>query len=98
VEAKEVLVNISNGSYNPSQISALVLRCVVLAFEELSGFREALIKFVRVDLSATIQLIYGTGGDGKDTLQYIHLASFAAAGAGIKVAKHGNYWVYFWFQ
>jgi anthranilate phosphoribosyltransferase len=47
---------------------------------------------IRVDLSAynTIDLC-GTGGDGKNTFN-ISLASLAA-GAGIKVAKHGNYGV-----
>ena len=64
-----------------------------VSIEELSGFREALLDLcIRIDLSAynTIDLC-GTGGDGKDTFNISTLASFVAAGAGIKVAKHGNY-------
>jgi anthranilate phosphoribosyltransferase len=96
-EAKNVLVNISNGSYNPSQISAFLTVYMMrsISIEELSGFRDALLELcIRVDLSAynTIDLC-GTGGDGKDTFNISTLASFVAAGAGIKVAKHGNYGV-----
>ncbi|PZX94758.1 anthranilate phosphoribosyltransferase [Flavobacterium aquariorum] len=96
-EAKNVLVNISSGSYNPSQISAFLTVYMMrsISIEELAGFREALLELcIRVDLSDynTIDLC-GTGGDGKDTFNISTLASFVAAGAGIKVAKHGNYGV-----
>lgn len=96
-EAKNVLVNISTGSYNPSQIASFLTVYMMrsISIEELSGFREALLELcIRVDLSAynTIDLC-GTGGDGKDTFNISTLASFVAAGAGIKVAKHGNYGV-----
>ncbi|UQD56594.1 anthranilate phosphoribosyltransferase [Flavobacterium sp. K5-23] len=96
-EAKNVLVNISNGSYNPSQISAFLTVYMMrsISIEELAGFREALLELcIRIDLSDynTIDLC-GTGGDGKDTFNISTLASFIAAGAGIKVAKHGNYGV-----
>ncbi len=96
-EAKEVLVNISSGQYNPSQIASFLTVYMMRnsTIEELSGFREALLELcIPIDFSAynTIDLC-GTGGDGKDTFNISTLASFVTAGAGIKVAKHGNYGV-----
>ena len=96
-EAKNVLVNISNGSYNSSQIASFLTVYMMrsISIDELSGFREALLELcIRVDLADynTIDLC-GTGGDGKDTFNISTLASFVSAGAGIKVAKHGNYGV-----
>ena len=66
-----------------------------ISIEELSGFREALLELcIRVDLAAYNAIdLCGTGGDGKDTFNISTLASFIAAGAEIKVAKHGNYGV-----
>lgn len=94
-EAKNVLVNISNGSYNSSQISAFVTVYMMrsVSIEELAGFREALLDLcIRVDLSQYNAIdLCGTGGDGKDTFNISTLASFITAGAGVKVAKHGNY-------
>ena len=96
-EAKNVLVNISSGNYNPSQIASFLTVYMMrsISIEELSGFREALLELcIRVDLSAYNPIdLCGTGGDGKDTFNISTLASFVAAGAGIKVAKHGNYGV-----
>lgn len=96
-EAKSVLVNISNGMYNPSQIASFLTVYMMrsITISELAGFREALLELcIAVDLSAynTIDLC-GTGGDGKDTFNISTLASFVTAGAGIHVAKHGNYGV-----
>ena len=96
-EAKEILVNISSGQYNPSQITSFLTVYMMrnITIEELSGFREALLELcIPVDFSAynTIDLC-GTGGDGKDTFNISTLASFVVAGTGIHVAKHGNYGV-----
>ena len=96
-EPKEVLVNISSGNYNASQIASFMTVYMMrsITIEELAGFREALLELcIPVDFSAynTIDLC-GTGGDGKDTFNISTLASFIVAGAGIKVAKHGNYGV-----
>ncbi len=96
-EAKNILVNISTGQYNTSQIAAFLTVYMMrsITIEELAGFREALLELcIPVDFSQynTIDLC-GTGGDGKNTFNISTLASFIIAGAGIKVAKHGNYGV-----
>lgn len=96
-EAKQVLVNISKGDYNQSQIAAFLtvfmMRSVTI--EELSGFRDALLELcIPVDLKDYEAIdLCGTGGDGKDTFNISTLASFVTSGAGINVTKHGNYGV-----
>jgi anthranilate phosphoribosyltransferase len=96
-EAREILANITAEVYSKSEVvaflSVFMMRPVTV--EELSGFRDALLELCRrVDLSNfnTIDLC-GTGGDGKNTFNISTLASFVTAGAGVKVAKHGNYGV-----
>lgn len=96
-EAKNVLVNISKGAYNSSQIASFltVYMMRTITVEELEGFRDALLDLcIAVDFSAynTIDLC-GTGGDGKNTFNISTLSSFVTAGAGINVTKHGNYGV-----
>ena len=96
-EAKAVLVTISSNQYNASQVASFMTVFMMrnITIEELSGFREALLELcIPVNFSQynTIDLC-GTGGDGKDTFNISTLASFVVAGAGIKVAKHGNYGV-----
>ena len=96
-EAKEVLVNISKGDYNQSQIASFltVYMMRTITIEELQGFRDALLELcipINLDNYNTIDLC-GTGGDGKDTFNISTLASFVTAGAGIHVTKHGNYGV-----
>jgi len=96
-EAKQILINISKGDYNQSQIASFLtvfmMRSVTL--EELKGFRNALLELcIPVDLSAYNPIdLCGTGGDGKDTFNISTLSSFVTAAAGIPVAKHGNYGV-----
>ena len=96
-EAKQILINISKGDYNQSQIAAFLtvymMRTVTL--EELKGFRNALLELcIPVDLSAYNPIdLCGTGGDGKDTFNISTLSSFVTAAAGVPVAKHGNYGV-----
>ena len=96
-EAASILIQIASGAYNPSQIASFLtvfmMRSITL--EELEGFREALLELcVSIDLSEFTPIdLCGTGGDGKDNFNISTLASFVTAGAGLKVAKHGNYGV-----
>ncbi len=96
-EAKQVLVNISKGDYNQNQIASFLtvymMRSITL--EELQGFRDALLELcIPIDLKEFNAIdLCGTGGDGKDTFNISTLSSFVTAGAGVKVAKHGNYGV-----
>jgi len=96
-QAKNVLIDIANNKYNKSQVVSFLTVYLMRAItaEELMGFRDALLELcIPIDLSAyqTIDLC-GTGGDGKSTFNISTLASFVVAGAGYKVAKHGNYGV-----
>lgn len=96
-EAREILVNIAGEVYSKSEVvaflSVFMMRPVTV--EELSGFRDALLDLCRpVDLSGYDCIdLCGTGGDGKNTFNISTLTSFVVAGAGVKVAKHGNYGV-----
>ncbi len=94
-KAKEVLVNISNGVYNESEIAAFItvylMRTVTI--EELQGFKDALLELalpLNVNGHQVLDIV-GTGGDGKNTFNISTLSCFIVAGAGEKVAKHGNY-------
>lgn len=94
-EAKAILLEISQGKFNDSEVIAFItvflMRTITL--DELTGFREALLLLAKpVDLGTQDLVdIVGTGGDGKNTFNISTLASFVVAGTGQKVAKQGNY-------
>lgn len=95
--AKTILTNIGEARYNTSQVAAFltVFNMRPITPDELAGFREAMLEMsVRVHLNGfeTIDVV-GTGGDGKNTFNISTLSCFVLAGAGVKVAKHGNYGV-----
>jgi anthranilate phosphoribosyltransferase len=96
-EAGKVLTNIANGNYSDPEIAAFITVYLMrsITVEELAGFRDALMNLcIRIDLSEFDTMdVCGTGGDGKDTFNISTLTTFVLAGAGIKVAKHGNYGV-----
>ncbi len=93
--AKEALVNIGKGVYNEHEVTAFMTVYLMrsITIEELQGFRDALLELcVKADLAQYEAMdIVGTGGDGKNTFNISTLACFIVAGAGQKVAKHGNY-------
>jgi anthranilate phosphoribosyltransferase len=93
--AREVLVNISKGIYSQTEIASFTTVFLMrsITIPELQGFRDALLELcVQVDLNGySVVDIVGTGGDGKNTFNISTLSCFIAAGAGQKVAKHGNY-------
>ena len=96
-EARQIIINIADNQYSPSQIASFLTVYMMrsISLDELEGFRTALLELcLSVDLSDfnTIDLC-GTGGDGKDTFNISTLSSFITAGAGVKVTKHGNYGV-----
>jgi anthranilate phosphoribosyltransferase len=97
LEAYEALSIIGKGEANNSQIAAFLTSYILqpVSVEELVGFRKAML-----DLALTIDLsqfnpmdVCGTGGDGKDTFNISTTSAFVVAGAGQKVAKHGNHGV-----
>lgn len=94
-EAAEVMTNIAAGKYNDAQIAAFISVYLMRSIEldEVIGFRNALLELaIPMDLSEFDALdIVGTGGDGKNTFNISTCSCFAVAGAGYKVAKHGNY-------
>ncbi len=94
-EAHDVMLGMADKAYPEAQVAALlaVYRMRDIHVDELLGFRDALIeRAVEVDLSEFKPLdIVGTGGDGKNTFNISTCACFVVAGAGYKVAKHGNY-------
>jgi anthranilate phosphoribosyltransferase len=94
-EAAEIMLNIGSGKYNEHQIAAFMSVFLMrsITVDELAGFQKALLDMChRVDLSEFDPIdIVGTGGDAKNTFNISTISCLVLAGAGYKVAKHGNY-------
>ena len=94
-EMKEILVGITKSEFPQEQITALLtgLQMRGVTVDELLGFRDGILETggpALLDCDRYIDVV-GTGGDRKNTFNISTTACFVIAGAGYKVAKHGNY-------
>lgn len=94
-ETNDIMLNITREAYSLPQIAALLMAFQMrgITADELLGFRDGLLATGKhVDFTPYKVLdIVGTGGDGKNTFNISTCSCFVVAGAGYKVAKHGNY-------
>ena len=92
-EAASVMEEIMEGEVTPAQLGAFVtaLRIKGETVDEIAGLAKVMrAKAIRVVTDEPVVDIVGTGGDNANTFNISTVAAFVAAGAGIKVAKHGN--------
>jgi anthranilate phosphoribosyltransferase len=94
--ARQVLVDLASGKYNPSLTTAFMTVYMMrsITIDELQGFRDAMLELcIPVTFDLPVMDVCGTGGDAKNTFNISTLSSFVVAAAGQPVAKHGNYGV-----
>ena len=94
-ETKNILIGITQSLYPTEQVTALLtsLQMRGITVDELLGFRDGILETgvpVPLDCDRYIDVV-GTGGDRKNTFNISTTSCFVIAGAGYKVAKHGNY-------
>lgn len=92
-EAAQVMVEIMEGQVTPAQFGAFVtaLRLKGETVEEIAGLAKTMRdKAIRVTVVGPVIDVVGTGGDGQNTFNISTATAFVVAGAGLKVAKHGN--------
>lgn len=94
-ETRDIIVGITKDEFPTEQITALLtgLQMRGVTVDELLGFRDGIlatgVKAI-LDCDKYIDVV-GTGGDRKNTFNISSTSCFVIAGAGYKVAKHGNY-------
>lgn len=94
-ETRDIIVGITKDEFPTEQITALLtgLQMRGVSVDELLGFRDGIlatgVKAI-LDCDKYIDVV-GTGGDRKNTFNISTTSCFVIAGAGYKVAKHGNY-------
>lgn len=94
-ETRNIMLDITEGKYSDIQISSFLMGLLMrgIQVEELLGLRDGLLETgLSIDLKPYRVIdIVGTGGDNKNTFNISTCSCFVVAGAGYKVAKHGNY-------
>ena len=95
-EAEEIMDELLEGRLEQAQIVGLLvsLRSKGEAVEELVGFARAMRRRVnhggaQAQIAPLVDTC-GTGGDGGGTFNVSTAAALVVAGAGVRVAKHGN--------
>lgn len=92
-EASSVMEEIMDGTATQAQLGAflIALKLKGETADEVAGLASVMrSKSSRVTLAGPVIDIVGTGGDGSNTFNISTTAAFVLAGAGLKVAKHGN--------
>jgi len=92
-QASGVMEEIMSGKATPTQIAAFItaLRIKGETADEIVGLaRVMLAKAIPVKVASPVVDTCGTGGDKSSSFNVSTAAAFIAAGAGLKVAKHGN--------
>ena len=90
--AAQAMAEIMAGRASDAQISAFIvaLRTKRESADEMAGMVDAMIDAaVTANVPNSVDIV-GTGGDGFGTFNVSTTAAFIAAGAGVRVAKHGN--------
>jgi len=91
-EAARVMDEVMQGEATASQIAAFAVALSMKGEtpDEMVGLaRTMLANAVHIDPGAELDTC-GTGGDGSHSFNISTAAAFVAAGAGVRVAKHGN--------
>ena len=92
-EATQVMEEIMTGEATPAQFGAFVtaLRLKGETPDEIAGMARVMReKALRVQSDGDLVDTCGTGGDGSHTINVSTISAFVTAGAGLRVAKHGN--------